>query len=477
MRALTIAVWLCAGVLGASACQGAVGDAPDGGRTADAAPARDGEVLTEDSSTYGDAEPAQDATSPRDGALDASLSTDATPAPDAEPMDASEVVDPPALPPGPVDTLLAGLSTGTWALLPSTPMQPVCPGYIDGQPGNHYLCGAVMSAWSGGAYDTARDRLLVFGGGHADSYYNQVFAFDLGQLRWLALSAPTRDATPERTQPWLDEPFYEPCGYYPNADLPIDEAWRRPEYREFIRPELCTSADIEPRLDKQQPRSAHTYGNLAYVPALDALCTTGSIGMWRSGQSATRVTACFDLARRRWIEQGLVPRAGYGMSAVDGEGHVWLLHEGGLAELDPATGAWTARGAGRGVLYASVAIEPTTRTLFVLTPGDASLVSRTLGATPGADVARAPPPAGLRRQNPGFVWVPHLSRFYAWAGGRTLYTYDPARDAWATVEGLGDDPGEPSTNGTYGRLRLSAHRRVLVLANSTQRDVAIYKLP
>jgi hypothetical protein len=47
----------------------------------------------------------------------------------------------------------------------------------------------------------------------------------------------------------------------------------------------------------------------------------------------------------------------------------------------------------------------------------------------------------------------------------------------ATVEGLGDDPGEPSTNGTYGRLRLSAHRRVLVLANSTQRDVAIYKLP
>ena len=67
--------------------------------------------------------------------------------------------------------------------------------------------------------------------------------------------------------------------------------------------------------------------------------------------------------------------------------------------------------------------------------------------------------------------------FRSWAGGRTLYTYDPARDAWATVEGLGDDPGEPSTNGTYGRLRLSAHRRVLVLANSTQRDVAIYKLP
>lgn len=477
MRGPTILVWWCAALLGASACSGAVGEGPDGGRATDATATREGDALAEDTHAGLDVVATLDASADAASAPDATPSTDARASPDGSPTDAAEVVDPPALPPGPVDTLLAGLSTGTWALLPNTPMQPVCPGYIDGQPGNHYLCGAVMSAWSGGAYDTARDRLLVFGGGHADSYYNQVFAFDLGQLRWQVLSAPTRDATPERTQPWLDEPFYEPCGYYPTADLPIDEAWRRPEYREFIRPELCTSPDIAPRLDLQQPRSAHTYGNLAYVPALDALCTTGSIGMWRSGQSATRVTACFDLARRRWTERGLVPRAGYGMSAVDGEGHVWLLHEGGLAELDPTTGAWTARGAGRGVLYASVAIEPATRTLYVLTPGDGSLVSRSLGATPGPDVPRAPPPAGLRRQNPGFVWVPHLSRFYAWAGGRTLYTYDPTRDVWTTIDGRGDDPGEPATNGTYGRFRLSPHRRVLVLANGTQRDVAIYTLP
>ncbi len=452
---------VCAWVALAAGCTGAVGAGP-----VDAAGREDAMTPLADGGPALDASRVLDAASP----LDAAAVPDA-----ASPVDAA-ALDPPGLPTGPVDALLAGLAPSTWALLPRTPMQDVCPGYVDGQPGNHYLCGAVVSAWSGGAFDDARDRLLVFGGGHADSFYNQVFAFDLAALRWQVLSAPTRDATAEATQPWLDEPFYEPCGYYPNGDHPIDEADRRPEYREFIQPALCTRPDIAARLDTQQPRSTHTYGNLAYVPALDALCTTGSIGMWRSGQSASAVTACFELAQRRWRALGPVPRPGYGMSAVDARGHVWLVHDGGLAELDPATGTWTARGDGVGALYGSAAIDPRSDTLYLLTPGTGALVARDLRTAGSAFARRAAPPAALTRQNPGFAWVPHLERFYAWAGGRALYVYDPARDTWSTEEGGGDDPGEAATNGTFGRFRASVHRRVLVVVSSTQRDVAVYKL-
>ena len=451
-----ICVVVCAG------CSGVVGASGDAGPSADAAPS----VIDAAPTPGPDAAPDRDAAPPD------------APARDAAPLDLdAAIVDPPARPAGPIDALLAPLPASTWVVLPDTLMQRVCPGYVDGQPGNHYLCDAVMTAWSGGAFDEARDRLLVYGGGHADSFYNQVFAFDLGTMRWMVLSAPTRDATPETTQPWLNEPFYEPCGYYPNGDYPIDEAWRRPEYRDFIQPALCTGPDILPRLDRQQPRSTHTYGNLAYVPGFDALCTTGSIGMWRSGQSATAVTACFDLSRRVWHQAANVTRPGYGMSAVDSQGHVWLLHDAGLHEFSPETNTWTARGDGLGTLYASVAIEPGSDTLYVLTPGTSTLVARDLRNAASTFQPRAAPPAGLTRQNPGFAWVPHLSRFYAWAGGRTLYVYDPARDTWTTESGGGDDPGDPANNGTYGRFRASANRRVLVVASSTERSVAVYKLP
>jgi len=35
-------------------------------------------------------------------------------------------------------------------------------------------------AWSGGALDTKRDRLVIWGGGHADYYGNELYAFYLG---------------------------------------------------------------------------------------------------------------------------------------------------------------------------------------------------------------------------------------------------------------------------------------------------------
>jgi len=48
-----------------------------------------------------------------------------------------------------------------------------------------------MTAWSGGAFDTTRDRLVVWGGGHADYPGNELYVFDLGTLRWQRLTDPS----------------------------------------------------------------------------------------------------------------------------------------------------------------------------------------------------------------------------------------------------------------------------------------------
>lgn len=144
------------------------------------------------------------------------------------------IVDPPGWVPGPIDLLLAGLDAGTWAVVPNSTLQAVCPGYLDGGTGDHYQCGAMITAWSGAAFDDARDRLVVFGGGHADSFYNQVSAFDLTSLRWLALTGVVAD------HPWIREAFYERCGYYPVGEFPID--------------------------DPGQPATNGTYGRFRYSP-------------------------------------------------------------------------------------------------------------------------------------------------------------------------------------------------------------------
>src|ERR1043165_5863805 len=77
---------------------------------------------------------------------------------------------------GQVSMCMAGsldsVPTGRWYQFPSSRMDAVQPsplpaGYIQ----------AVMVAWSSGVYDTDRERLVVWGGGHSDYAGNEVYAF------------------------------------------------------------------------------------------------------------------------------------------------------------------------------------------------------------------------------------------------------------------------------------------------------------
>jgi hypothetical protein len=74
----------------------------------------------------------------------------------------------------------ANSQTG-WSHLPNTTLQAVCPpDFFGGQ--NYefsYHCPNVINAWSGGIADTARNRLIIWGGGHDNYYGNEIYSLNL----------------------------------------------------------------------------------------------------------------------------------------------------------------------------------------------------------------------------------------------------------------------------------------------------------
>ena len=121
-----------------------------------------------------------------------------------------------------------------------------------------------INAWSGGAYDTKRDCLVLFGGGHYDSFYAGVDRYCLGSQRW------------ENLFPYSIEP---------------------PDVNQCLR----TDAN-------GNPVSRHSYGTLTFVPAVpgrlhDYVFMYGGSMACKSGAFA-RDTWLFNLTTNRWESVG-----------------------------------------------------------------------------------------------------------------------------------------------------------------------------
>jgi len=155
--------------------------------------------------------------------------------------------------PGPVDAVIAQIPPDSWKELPATLMADVCP-----TPTDHYACSNVMSAWSGGAYDSSHDRLVVFGGGHSDSWFNNVFTFDLASMTWKRWTEMANGLTGDTVPDIFLDKRIETCGLYPNgATLEIPDAWLTATG--YLMGEKCDDPSIVKQLDPQPPRSVHSF--------------------------------------------------------------------------------------------------------------------------------------------------------------------------------------------------------------------------
>ncbi len=331
---------------------------------------------------------------------------------------------------------LEDLQPGEWYEVPSSRMDAAAPAVIP--PGNTGIP-SVMNAWCGGAYDTRRERLLVWGGGHQDYSGNEIYAFDMNTLKWSRVSEPSTDVGGN-----------ESSGVYPDGN----------------------------------PRARHTYNSIQYLASIDRFCAFGSGGLYPSGQTGSARTECFDFQAKHW--SALADAKNYGIaafSAVDPvAGAVWA-GKGILTRFDPVANVW-----GRATEYdndiewtnyLTMDIDPKRRLMIAVGAGKvyrwnianpaASISAESLSTAGGASV--------IGVGAPGLAYDPVGERMAAWGGGPDVYTLDPDSRVWTRHARTGGAvPPTPQANGTYGRFRYAPTKNVFVLANATDQNVFVFRL-
>ncbi len=332
---------------------------------------------------------------------------------------------------GPLETL----TPGQWYEIPNSRMRDVCPGLTDGV--WNYYCAANISAWSGGAFDTKRNRLIIWGGGHADSPDNSVYVFDLNILKWERIWGPSTDFGGD--------------------------------------PKTCLYPD-------GNPRSVHSYNYLQYIPSIDKFCSFGMASCYPDGNAGSSKTFMFDFETKKWDVLASVP-VETGINAISGYDPVTdraFLHcvssNSRLGVFDPVKNTWSSGQVNPwGGLYPSgtADVDVVNRKLVLIgndvkawnvdNPTAEPQVIPTTGET-----------SGLGPYN-GAAYHPLSRKIFVWKSGKTVYTLDVATRKWEKYEGKGDDPGSPASNGTFGRFRYSPKSDVFVLVNNSEKNVFVYK--
>ncbi len=307
----------------------------------------------------------------------------------------------------------------------------------------------VMSPWSGGAYDTKRGRLVIFGGGHGNYSGNELYAFDINDLKWYQLTRPTARELLSRTEPiYLDG----------------------------------------------RPSSVHTYDGLEYLPNVDRFFSSGGAIYGSGGCSGKTWLYDFDAQPPEdgWqlVEDS---RAGCAMiSAYDSlTGRVWYSAGQTLFEFNPLDleSPWTAH---PGVFvdsfqfYMTAAIDPQSRIL-------AALGGTGYGATPRVQVVyldQMPIPRAVTLETTGateiedsdaagFDFDPVSGRFIAWNGGASVYALDVEARKWTRLDPEYSNPiipSAPAEKGTYGRFRYIPDKNIFILTNKVTENTFFYKL-
>ena len=337
---------------------------------------------------------------------------------------------------------ITNLAPGTWYEIPQTEMRRA--DWADGEFTDRGDQAAIMSAASGGTYDTSRDLLLVWGSG-GDVYRNDLYAYNMNTLDWERLTDPS--------------PF--PPGLERNAE---DKAIH----------------------DDGAPVSRHSYDFIEYIPNIDRIYVGGGNVDGASTLFRDGTTFLFNLDTNVWTPGIAIEAVGNGShAAVHPDGSIWQHGGGGqgaqhLTRFDPVAQTYTkhAEFPSSYGLEAVADIDPV-RNLYVAlgnrevriwdldNPNDQSVKLETTGDN---DIER--------RTRVGFTYHAPSDRFVAWTAQRDVYVLNIDTGVWTKIIGTGDaNPGNQTARGQHGRWRYSATYNVFVCVTGVDRNVFVYRLP
>ncbi|MHC4917320.1 MAG: hypothetical protein ACYTGB_17725, partial [Planctomycetota bacterium] len=261
----------------------------------------------------------------------------------------------------------------------------------------------IMNCWCGGAYDTKRERLIIWGGGHGGYAGNEIYVFDVPKLKWERINDPSLKLDNGRGET------------YPDG----------------------------------MPRSVHTYDYIEYIPSLDRFVSLGLYATYPSGVGGGHTTWCFDFEARKWETKAArkLPMAVNYCTAASAfdpvTGHAFTnTRNGTVREWDPLADKWTERGRGAGHGWLAMgAVDPVGRRYLSIgrtfTKSGQPLVAQFYSADisgPGKvkreKVASKGPQKIPEGNAPGLEYDPVLDRIVGWDGGADVFALDLEEKEW-----------------------------------------------
>ena len=329
------------------------------------------------------------------------------------------------------------LGPGEWYEIPETPVRDVDWSADHTGQGRGDIS-SIIGGGSGGAYDTKRDRLVIWGGG-GTSTRNDLYAFDLNLATWVRCTDPS---------PFADGAETNTFGVVTHPD--------------------------------GAPVSRHSYDNLDYLPPpIDRLYLGGG----HFASEAETKSYLFDFDTDTWESGPDITSATVGgHGGVDGDNIVWQQGAGQLprsvlSQVDVV--AHTSSDHAEFVSFygqgSTSDVDPNRRLLVAVgsdqtrvwdleSPDDASVVWNTTGDREVENTF-----------GPGVAYHPASDRMVCWAGGKDVYALDLDTKTWTRLAGQGDvDPGPASS--ILGRWRHVPSRDIFIVVTSADRNVYVYRL-
>ena len=333
---------------------------------------------------------------------------------------------------------VATLTPGTWCYVANSPMRGVAYQWPTGATysGNGIGVEGVMDLWSGGAYDTKRDRLMVWGGGHNGYGGNEIYAFEVNTLRWSRL--------------------YDP-----------------------VVPSRCVA-----QYSDGSPASSHSYGFVEYLANVDRFAAFET-GAWCLDGIGFPAAHAYNPANASWERWPDNPVAGYAQSAYDPvSGHVWVKGNSGrcyVAEFDPLAKKWQIRSDWEGcyAYYPTMVVDYDRRLLIAIGEGKqwAWDISKP-GILTRINLKTGGNQAIVNASAPGLAYDPVSKRVVGWYSGAEVYSLNTETWQWELTLAAANAviPTTPNLRGTYGRFRYVPSKNAFIVVNRVDENVYFYKL-
>ena len=323
-------------------------------------------------------------------------------------------------------------STTGWYDIPNTKIRPVCPsGSALGD------CNGVTNAWNSAVFDTTRNRLIIWGGGHTDYAGNEIYSLNLN-ANPITMTRLNNPSTQVPTG----------CGIGITGD--------------------------------NQANARHTYDHIVYMSHVDRMFVFG--GASTPCGFFTDDTWTFNFTSMTWQQMnptGTKPEGNYGRVTAYNPAtkKVYIHDQTSLYSYSYESNSYTTL-ANNTMGQESTGVFDSKRQMFLLI-GNGTVYAYDVSAssnfqrqiwntTGGSAIVNA-------NNNPGVAYDPVSDRIVGWNGGNTVYSLDPTTKVW-TASTFPGGPGAAIAAGTFKRWAYSPASGAFVVVNSVDNDAFVLKL-